>query len=158
MSTKTISIIILALVGVFIGLVMLATGGSQYQKTDQSRPRVETQGTSIDVGEIKLSDVITRDFEFKNTGENPLKIENINSSCGCTVGQIIYKDFSSGEFGMHAQSGYVTEIAPGDSAVLRLIYRPATMPVYGLVQREVYLSTNSPDKPRLVFGIKAIVR
>ena len=123
-----------------------------------SKPKVETGETSADVGEIKISDAVTRDFEIKNTGEKPLQITNINSSCGCTSGKIIYKGFTSKEYSMHTQSGFVTEISPSDTAILQVTYRPASMPVYGSVQREVYVSTNDPDKSRLVFGIMAIVR
>ncbi len=49
---------------------------------------------------------------------------------------------------MHAQSGYVTEVAPGDTATVRVIYKPSLMPVYGLVEREVYITTNDPDRQK----------
>ena len=59
---------------------------------------------------------------------------------------------------MHSQSGFVTEIAPGDTATVRLTYRPATMPVYGVVEREVYVTTNDPENQKLVFSIKTKVK
>lgn len=161
-------IIILGVAGVVIFIVgisfLLTTGQKKdpealtYKATEQDRPRVETSNTFADLGEIKVSDVKQKDFTFKNAGTKPLQILNVNSSCNCTTGQIIYKDLTSKEFGMHNQSGFVTDIAPGGTAILRLIYRPAVMPIYGLVEREVYVTTNDPEKQRLVFSMKAIVK
>ena len=59
---------------------------------------------------------------------------------------------------MHTQSGYVTEIASGETATVRLTYRPASMPVYGLVEREVYVTTNDPANEKLIFSITAKVK
>lgn len=59
---------------------------------------------------------------------------------------------------MHAQSGYLMDIAPGTEARVRVIYRPFQMPVYGAVEREVYITTNDPQKEKLVFAVKAYVR
>jgi len=32
------------------------------------------------------------------------------------------------------------------------------MPVYGIIEREVYVSTNDPENPKLVFKVKATVK
>lgn len=43
-------------------------------------------GTTIDYGTVsKDSDSGLRTFEFKNTGNAPLIITNVQSTCGCTV-------------------------------------------------------------------------
>lgn len=149
-SSKSLIIFFIVLIIFVVGATVAVTKNQPVQSASEK--------FYADVGEIKVSDVVTRDFPIKNTGNKPVQIQNINSSCGCTSGKIIYKDFTSKEFSMHVQSGYVTEIAPGDTATMRLTYRPATMPVYGAVTREVYVTTNDPDKPRLIFSIKAIVR
>jgi len=36
-------------------------------------------------GTIKQGDVVTREYKFKNTGKEPLIINNAVGSCGCTV-------------------------------------------------------------------------
>lgn len=170
MSTNTIFIIIVGALFLVIGLIALLASSKPnaakiqgqpaiaYSAGDTDRPKAETQQVFSDLGEIKVTDVKQVDYQLKNTGTKPLQILNINSSCGCTAGQIIYKEFTSDEFSMHTQSGYVTEIAPGDTGIVRLTYRPATMPVYGIVEREVYITTNDPANQRLVFGIKAKVK
>lgn len=165
MKTKTIIISLVIFLGLIIGASFLLTSGQKpepqvasYSTVTNERPVAEIKDALFDFGEIKVSDVKQKDFTLTNSGTKPLQILNINSSCGCTTGQIIYKGEISREFGMHSQSGFVTEIAPNTTATVRVTYRPATMPVYGSVQREVYLTTNDPDQQKLVFGVKAYVR
>lgn len=134
-----------------------APATAAYSDTDTDRPIAQVSERFFDLGEIKLSDVKVQDFSITNSGTKPLQILNVNTSCGCTSGQIIYKDITSKEYSMHQQSGYVTEIAPGDAATVRLTYRPATMPVSGLVTREVYVSTNDPQNSKLTFSIQGRV-
>ena len=154
----------IAFLGLIVGLAFLLSSRQQppplavsLTAQDVDRPKAETSQTFYDLGEIKVLDVKQQDYTLKNSGTQPLQILNVNSSCGCTAGQIIYQGETSKEYSMHAQSGYVTEIAPGDTATVRLTYRPATMPVYGVVSREVYVTTNDPENQKLVFSIKAKV-
>lgn len=164
MSPKIIIISLLGLVIIITGLAFALTGGQKskpetktYSVQDTDRPRAEVKSSLYDFGRMKVSEIKTIGFEFKNTGSKPLRILNINSSCGCTTGQVVYKNFKSSEYGMHAQSGFVTEIAPNDSASINVIYNPSVMPVYGLVEREIYLTTNDPLNQKLTFSIKAFV-
>lgn len=165
MSFKSVIISVIFLVVGVVGLAFLMTSGQKPEPTavsftvqDRDRPKVEMSNTFFDMGEISVSDVKQQDFTFKNVGTKPLSILGVNSSCGCTAGQIIYRGETSKEFSMHSVGGYVTDIAAGDTATIRLTYRPATMPVYGLVEREVYVATNDPANQKLVFSIKAKVR
>ncbi len=165
MSPKTIIISVIAFFALVIGLAFLFTAGQKpepatvsFSAQDADRPKAEVANAFFDMGEIKVSDVKQQDFTLKNNGTKPLQILNVNSSCGCTAGQIIYKGETSKEYSMHSQSGFVTEIAPGDTATVKLTYRPATMPVYGAVEREVYVTTNDPANQKLIFSVKAIVK
>ena len=58
---------------------------------------------------------------------------------------------------MHNQDDYVAQIEPQTSAVVKVVYMPFTMPVYGAVSRQVFMNTNDPNKPKLEFTIKANV-
>ena len=121
--------------------------------------KVEVVGESIsDIGEMKVADVKSRDFVIKNIGDQPLQITSVSSSCNCTVGQIVYQGKVSREYGMHAPGGFINQIAVGDTAIVRVIYKPYIMPVYGPVTRDVYVGTNDPDNPRLTFTVKVIVK
>ncbi|MBI4099777.1 DUF1573 domain-containing protein [Candidatus Microgenomates bacterium] len=165
MSTKVFIIGAVVFIAVIVGLSFLLTSGQKpppatanYAATDTQRPIIETPETSVDFGEMKVADTKQKDFELKNTGTKPLSILNVNSSCNCTFAQVIYNGTESKEFGMHAQSGYVTDIAPGTSAMIRVIYRPAIMPVYGPVERQVFIKTNDPEKENLTFSLNANVK
>lgn len=165
MSPKIIIIGMLIFILAVVGLSLLFTTGqtptpttASFSTQDVDRPKAETSNTSRNLGEIKVSDVKVEEYAVKNIGTKPLQILNVNSSCGCTAGQIIYQGKTSKEFSMHTQSGFVTEIVPGDTATVRLTYRPASMPVYGLVEREVYVETNDPANSKLIFSITAKVK
>lgn len=121
--------------------------------------KVEVIGEAIaDLGEMKVADVKAKDFIIKNIGDNPLQITSLSSSCNCTVGQIVYKGQTSREYGMHAPGGFINQIAIGDTAIVRVIYKPYIMPVYGPVTRDVYVGTNDPDNPKLTFTVKTVVK
>lgn len=110
-----------------------------------------------DLGTIKVADQKETEFTIKNIGTKPLQLSNMSSSCHCTFGQFIYQGKTSDEYGMSTVSDVLTPIAPNTEAMVKVIYRPYIMPVYGLVEREVYLSTNDPNNPKLVFQVKAVV-
>lgn len=154
MSTKTIVISLLVFILAIVGISVVLTAG---QKTPQKTAIVAPENI-FDFGEIKVTDVKEKDFVLKNTGTKPLQILNINSSCNCTVGKIIYNELETKEYGMHAQSGYLMDITPNTEAKVRVIYRPSLMPVYGAVEREVYVTTNDPQREKLVFAVKAYVK
>lgn len=156
---------VILLIIILIGSYFLLAGGqsqtvkiASYATSDKERPNVEVKTTSSDMGQIKVSDQKESEFTIKNVGSKPLQLSNISSSCGCTVGQVIYEGKTSREFGMHSQSDLVAEVAPQKIATVKVIYRPYVMPVYGLIEREVYVSTNDPEKPKLVFKVKAVVK
>lgn len=160
MSSKTIIISVVFLV-IFGGLIFLFTGSQKpihsivtYAQTDKDRPQVQVDKAFQDIGEIKVSDVKNADFTLKNVGTKSLQILSLTSSCHCTFGQVIYNGNTSQEFGMSVPAGYITDIAPGDSAIVRVIYKPYIMPVFGLVEREVYITTNDPANQKLVFSIQ----
>lgn len=165
MSTKTIILLTIGFFVMLFGMAFLVTRGQKpdpatlsYKKEDTDRPKAEVLTSLIDIGEMKVSEVKEVSFQLKNVGNKPLQILNINSSCNCTFGKIIYKDLITKEYGMHKQSGYVTSIDPNDSATVKVIYNPSIMPVYGPVSRDVYVSTNDPENPKLIFTIKTVVK
>ena len=136
----------------------LADSITKYSASDSQKPKVVIDQTSYDLKSIKVSDTATAKFSIKNTGTKALQLFDISSSCGCTVGQVIYKGQESAEYGMHSVGSFETPIEPGTEATVKVIYRPFVMPVYGAVQREVYISTNDPGNPKLVLQVKAQVK
>lgn len=159
-----ISTIVFSLV-VAIGSYLLVSRGEKptmklvnYQSSDKEKPKVEVKNNFLDMGEIKVSQEKAVEFTVKNIGQKPLQLFNISTGCGCTLATVIIDGKESEEFGMHTRSNYVGEILPGKEGKLKVIYRPYIMPVYGPVEREVYLSTNDPEMPKLTFKVKAFVK
>lgn len=166
MSTRNIVIAVILFSLVFVGgSYFLLAGGNKpqvqvaaYSSKDKDKPIVEVKKTLVDLGTIKVSDQKEVEFTIKNIGTKPLQLSNMSSSCMCTFGQLIYQGKTSDEYGMSTISDVLTPIAPNTEAIVRVIYRPYIMPVYGPVEREVYLSTNDPNNPKLVFQVKTVVK
>lgn len=60
---------------------------SQAQSTDANAPEITFEKTTFDFGDIKQGQVVNASFKFKNTGKSPLILQNVQTSCGCTVPQ-----------------------------------------------------------------------
>jgi len=60
----------------FIGLISFGIN---------AQAKIEFKSETIDYGTIEKGADGTRTFEFVNTGDEPLIIANVKSSCGCTV-------------------------------------------------------------------------
>lgn len=59
---------------------------SGYEKMDpKGLPKFSFDEEIIDVGEISQGTIVTRLFEFENSGGSPLLITDVRSTCGCTV-------------------------------------------------------------------------
>ena len=156
--------VILAAALIFGAYFFVNQGGSAVAKTitnystsDKERPKAEVKATFSDLGKMKVSDEKSADFTIKNIGQKPLQLPRISSSCDCTFGQVVVDCKESEFFGMHNPSGFSGEIAPGKEATIKVIYRPYIMPVYGPIDREVYVETNDPENPNLVFKVRANV-
>ena len=160
----TIGLIIFSLV-VIISSYFFLVGGQKpapaiisYSVSDKERPKVEAKTTFSDLKTMKVSEDKSANFKIKNIGKKPLQLSNISSSCNCTFGQVVINGKESEIFGMHNVSDFAGEILPGKEAIIKVTYRPSIMPVYGEVGREVYVSTNDPLNPKLVFKVKANVK
>lgn len=75
--------------------VLAGFATAQAQKT----AKMEFKSETIDYGEIKKGSDGVRIFEFTNTGDAPLVIEDVKSSCGCTVPTKPEKPILPGETG-----------------------------------------------------------
>ncbi|PIB29744.1 hypothetical protein BFP78_15310 [Gaetbulibacter sp. 5U11] len=63
----------------FIGLISLS------MNAQDKVAKIEFKDTTINYGTINKGDNGVRTFEFTNTGDAPLIITKVSSSCGCTV-------------------------------------------------------------------------
>lgn len=90
-----------------------------------------------DFGYIKEGDVATYEFEFDNTGEDTLRLENVKPGCGCT-------------------SPYWTKdpILPGETGKIKVSFNSKGKS--GVFDKSVTVTTNSPD-PRTILRIRGVV-
>lgn len=165
-SPKALIITIVLSLIVLIGAVFVFSKNDEdfaaklktYVANDTQKPKIKADKISADLGKMKAADEKSAEFQIINVGQKPLQLYDGSSSCNCTFGQIKTdgEDWS-GEFGMHSRKNSITEIAPGKSAKIKVIYRPYIMPVYGTISRQVFLSTNDPLTPKLTLNVNAFV-
>ena len=65
----------------FLAIILIGLSGFSQEK----KAKIEFKQTEIDYGTIDKNSDGTRVFEFTNTGDAPLIINRVKSSCGCTV-------------------------------------------------------------------------
>lgn len=110
-------------IGFILLFAVLMTGFTFAQK----QPAMEFEKTEHNFGTIKeeIGAVTTR-FEFKNTGDTPLVIQRVSSSCGCTT------------------PSYTREpILPGKTGTVSAQYSTVRRP--GAFNKTIRVYTNVPD-------------
>ena len=107
----------------FIGLVQQAN----------AQAKIEFKTDVIDYGEIAKGSDGVRTFEFTNTGDAPLIISNVKSSCGCTV-----------------PSKPDGPVAPGESSIIEVKYDTKRV---GFIRKTVTVYSNA-DQPIVSLKIK----
>ena len=68
----------------FVLLLFIAMLAFSVNAQDKSA-KIEFKATEIDYGEIEKGSNGIRVFQFTNTGDAPLVISKVHSSCGCTI-------------------------------------------------------------------------
>lgn len=66
--------------------VSLSCSQTTNQENQASKtPKIEFNFTEFDYGTIQQGASGTSEFEFTNTGDEPLVLNDVRSSCGCTI-------------------------------------------------------------------------
>lgn len=112
----------LSILSIFLGSFITLTA----QNTAQFQFETET----IDYGEIKKGSDGVRTFQFKNIGTAPLVIENVYSSCGCTV-----------------PSWTKTAISPGESGEIKVKYDTS---IVGPIRKTLTIYSNAEEPIKAV--------
>ena len=109
---------------VLVGLTSFAQEGA----------KIEFKTETINYGEVvKGDDSGIREFEFTNTGDAPLTIKNVKSSCGCTVPE-----------------WPKTPIAPGKSDKIVVKYNMTPGPI----SKTITVETNAVNKPNGIIPLR----
>ena len=148
---------------IMVGVVFVAFNSTPaskmttYEDTQTEKPKIELEKTEIDLGDMKISDKKTEEITFENTGEKPLQISNVYTSCGCTSAQVVIKGEESPVFSMHGNPDWMGEVAPGGKAILRAIYEPSKHPVQGKSEKTIFFKTNDPEHSEVNINLTAWV-
>ena len=119
---------------------------------NKNAPEMKFEVESYDFGTIKQGDKVTYDFNFVNTGKEPLIISNAQGSCGCTVPQwpkepiaksakgTIHVEFNSaGKMGMQDKTVTITSNSKNSTVVLHL---------KGNVEAPAPVKTDAPEEKK----------
>ncbi|WP_424495005.1 DUF1573 domain-containing protein [Salinimicrobium sp. GXAS 041] len=106
----------------------------------QETAKMEFKSEVIDYGEIEKGSDGLRTFQFTNTGDIPLVITNVRSSCGCTVPKKPEEPIQPGKTG-EIQVKYNTTIV-GPIRKTITVYSNAEEPAKSLKIKGTVVETN----------------
>ncbi|MDH5409722.1 MAG: DUF1573 domain-containing protein [Gammaproteobacteria bacterium] len=98
-------------------------------------PKITFEKVVYDFGEIGPMTKNTGEFKFTNTGDDLLKITDVERCCG-VVAQLSKKEYQ-----------------PGESGTLKVEYRSSLKA--GIMRRQLYVNSNDQTKPKITLTIKA---
>lgn len=101
-------------------------------------PVMEFKSNTVDYGVIDQGAEPYREFEFTNTGKEPLLIKNAKGSCGCTVPEYS-KD----------------PIMPGETGILKVRYDTKRI---GPINKTITVTTNEPSNETRILYVKGEVK
>ena len=114
-----------------VGLMALSV------KAQEKTAKIEFKTETVDYGEIAKGSDGVRVFEFTNTGNAPLVISDVKSSCGCTI-----------------PKKPDAPILPGDTGEIQVKYDTKRV---GPIRKAITVTSNA-DTPTKVLKIKGTVK
>ena len=111
----------------------------------ENAPKIEISPASYDAGQVDFGKIVNYTFKIKNSGQSPLEIKRIATSCGCT-----------------SAKASKTSLLPGEETDLLVTYDTAAMGSgphgMGNQERIIYVKTNDPNTPQVNVSISAYVK
>ncbi len=118
-------------------LFILLIYSPQVLSAQASGPMISFDTDTIDYGEITKGSDGVRTFTFENTGNAPLEIQGVRSSCGCTI-----------------PKKPEIPIAPGDKGEITVRYDTNRV---GVFRKTITVNTNVSSKAIIALKIKGNV-
>jgi hypothetical protein len=101
-------------------------------------PQIYFKETRYDFGKVKEGDIVEHTFTFKNSGNAPLDIKDVRTSCGCTAALLSNK-----------------RIEPGKEGTLKV--ELDTKNRLGKLSRTITIVSNDVNEPNKVLTILASI-
>ena len=105
--------------------------------SQEKKPEITFEKTVIDYGTINKGEDGIREFVFRNSGNAPLIISNVKSTCGCTIPKKPEKP-----------------ILPGESEKIQVKYDTKRV---GFIRKSITVSSNAASTPTTILKIKGQV-
>jgi hypothetical protein len=105
---------------------------------EESSPKIVLENDVHDFGDINPNTEQKCQFHFSNQGQEVLKIEKVQSTCGCTVPDLKKKTY-----------------LPGESGTINVTYHPGQRS--GQISKHLYILSNDKQNSRAPLTIKANV-
>ncbi len=131
-TNKIFTLLVIALTVAISGWLILDTVEIGYESALPTTIRIEQ--TEIDMGQLQQDKPQTATFKILNTGEKPLFIKHVESSCGCTVPEWTKKP-----------------VKPGKTAEIKVTY-DAEYPGRFIKQIKVFCNTEKGVVELRIFG------
>jgi hypothetical protein len=114
---------------IFAGIISCRTADKKAGSSTAGGPTTIEwlDSTNQNLGEVKEGEVVEVTYRFKNSGDNDLIIENVQTTCGCTVAEKPEKP-----------------IAPGKEEVIRAKFDSRGK--VGPNSKPITVTANIPDK------------
>ncbi len=109
------------------------------EKKSIDGPKILVTKEFHDFGEIGPGTYHSCTFTFKNIGNKTLKIDHIQSTCGCSVPQLDKKDYE-----------------PGESGTVDVRFHAPTTSEE--TKKQLYIISNDPSNPRAQLEVRAVVQ
>ena len=135
-----------------LSLMIFAFSGAMAQPAEEENPnapKIEFVKLVHDYGTIYKNGDGNCEFEFTNTGKEPLILTNVKSSCGCTVPKwprqpilpgktdVIKVKYATTRMGAINKSVTVTSNASNNKVVLRITGKVVAAPVEMMPEKNI---------------------
>lgn len=86
---KTTILLLLLVIGTFSIQIWLGTGAlaAESKEAKSATPKIAVPEPNFDFGKVLEGETVTHAFVVENQGHAPLRILNVQTSCGCTTAQ-----------------------------------------------------------------------
>lgn len=149
------------------GIVWIARPDSQTGNTaslplsSNSNGTLEAEETNFNFGSISMAaGKVSHSFKIKNTGNEPVNVEKMYTSCMCTTAALMMNGEKFGPYGMPGH-GFIPKInemiSAGEEAIVEVFFDPAAHGPAGVgrIQRAVTIENNAGQP--LELGFTAVV-
>jgi hypothetical protein len=131
----------IAVVGLAVLLIAVAAVAVGYAALPQAPGQIELSATEFDFGAVPNTGSVSHTFQVRNTGDGPLQISGVSTSCGCTTAEVASH-----------------KLASGQATDLTVTYDPlAHDGATGEFMRVVYVRSDDPNTPEATLTIRVTV-